>query len=319
MKFRTKMKILIALLFVGTLAGCGNRTMTVQERENLFEENDYTNWEQSEYHLRGMKLDYEYNVGLQLSLQHADHGTSAFTKKMKDTLGISVSDALYASTAFIGNISPVNIIGTFMGINSDSPSFGSDEYVAQLFYKNSMQVLASNYGLLSHKEHIRISDIQQLGQSPHHKVHLEAKSRLLARTQKLFDTMQSTHYSCQYTGYKPKTNSYSWATIMIQPMQQYSESIYCSNGNKGFTFLSKVLVLLDGNDSINFVETLSSVAPRNVTFDSLDQVMNKLFDNSWTTKLTTNKDAPGLDRRLVISSKNQEKDWIEEYPKGSIY
>lgn len=304
-----------ALLVTLVCTGCATHR-SLDDKWSVYEKNDYQGWEQSDAYFSRMKAMYEGFVPARLALTYQNQGKSDFQNQVEDTLGIDVTDGLYVSTAFIGDITATNVIGTILGTNSNAPNFGSHDRVAIITQRSALKRMGQNS--LFYVSSIDSAELpkQSKAQSAHHELHLQAKELFIGSLERASNKLNKEGFSCVPKGYDAANDDHFRSEIVLKPLDQYRATYVCSDSDSSFDlFLESMVLKGESNYEIVQVLTLTNLPQLELFSDDL------LFESSdWQSMMSTCRTCDdNLDRTVVLRSKSQDEDWTEKYEKGTIY
>jgi hypothetical protein len=314
----------LSLLFAGVsaLTGCASQPLTMEQRENKFEKPDYTNWVGDEDKQERLSARSKGSLAANLALEYDKVGLEGFNQRLSEN-GVKVHDIIYFQASMIGNITPVNIIGSLLAATSSGPSFGSSDYEGQFIYHNNLVLLSKNFAVLASEKTINPADLNNGGLTDDHKVHLYSKEALL-KERSLIKYLAEQDYDCEYKDIKPEGN-YAQAWIKIQPLDTYNEVLYCNKGDNKLSVQTRVFPVKneDGSYTVRSVAEITGQPSHNhvITSGELHAMILNYYvnDPQWDAMLTSARDIPDLDREVIILSKHQDLPWKEQYAKWSIY
>jgi hypothetical protein len=323
MKASSVKTLLISVMVMGVmnLTGCSSTPMTQVEKENLYEEADYTNWKGSEEKQERIQARLNGEIMSNLATEYDKEGLIAFQQRLKKS-GIQAHSLVYFGSSVITNWSPTNVIGSLLGATSNGPSFGSVEYETQIIRNINLNSMALNSAALTQNITVNPELLDNNGLSPDHKVHIYAKARLLAQRE-YYESLTAMGFTCLHIQLDEKTHNYAGARVFIRPLDTYEDSMTCKQDADTLFIVSQVFPIKEDNGTYTIRGTIRTVMakaspmPSTELFSSLNAYFDK--SNLWDTLFTTARDLPDLDRKVVIKSKHQNEPWVEQYAKHSIY
>ena len=313
MKNRT-LTTIAALSLTVLLQGCA-KIHTVQGKSDYFEEDDYSGWEKSDWYFEQMEAELQGNVMYQLPLQYSRDGRLGYVKQ-ENTLGHDVSDAVYVSTIFASPITPVNVIGTLLGVNNDSPDFGSPEARALMNQNKTLAYLSGNS--ISYVAEFEETELPQVsgGLSKHHALHLAMKERFLQVRHFIANEIPKAGATCQFMRYNESEQSFERSPITINPLSQYLEGYDCKTAYGTFQLESEMYAVRGGSGyKVIYGLTLYNM-PKLTAINSELLYQSSLWQSMMKACRTCD---PKMDRVVEIKAKSQDKIWLEKYQKGTIY
>ncbi|WP_224067867.1 hypothetical protein [Vibrio penaeicida] len=318
----TIFKSILLLGFV-LIQGCANKSnepVTLAQKYERFEEEDYTDWEQDEIYFEKMQSQQLGSIASHLILSFDETGEPFSDVYIEDTLGFKTHEKVYLASTFFTSFTNLGL-ASLLVMNNDSPSWGSPEYRAQLNYRRDTQNMSANSHFFS-----SIYSMEELEpyqgiepKSAHHEIHLKTKTAFLNGLNGTIEALSQQGIECLPADYDPieDGDNYSASRVFVRPLSQYEAGYHCSIDGDEYLLGMTSLVIKNAEGDYRVVSLLNLGKLADIyQIDSMAIMEATDWQGTMSTCRTCDEK---YDRVVRISSKNQAKDWYKEFAKGSIY
>lgn len=313
-------RTIITVLAFAFIQGCASQPETLSQVYDRFEEEDYTNWEKDVAYIERMEAEYHGSLAAHLINSYDEYGKPLDGEYIENTLGFKTHEKAFIVASLFTPLTKLSI-ASLLAMNSDSPSFGSPEYATQYVYRRNVTQMSDNTHFFSTS--LDPTDLptyqNTVPQSKHHELHLKAKYAFKTGLDSALNEFRKQGVDCTVKGYNPDKHgsNYAYSRVQIKPMQQYETVYNCNTKGKNHIVIMSTYIVRNNKNGHKIINALS--------FSHLDDIKNinpqPVIDQPlWGGTMSTCKTcSPDLDRLVRISSNNQDKDWVKEFEKGSLY
>lgn len=286
----------------------------------MFEEEEYTEWEQDEIYFEVMQSVQLGDIASHLILSFDETGEPFSDAYIEDTLGYKTHEKVYLASTFFTSFTNLSL-ASLLVMNNNSPTWGSPEYRAQLNYRRNTRYMSSNSHFFS-----SIYSMEELEpyqsiepKSEHHEIHLKTKSAFLNGLNGTIEALSKQGIHCLPADYDPieDGDNYTSSRIFVRPLSQYEAGYHCSVDGEEHLLGMTSLVIKNVHDDYKVVSFL--YIGNLVDINQIDS-MAIMEATDWQGTMSTCRTCgEEYDRIVRISSKNQETEWVEKFDKGTIY
>lgn len=314
--FRT----LITVLVFALMSGCASEPKTLTQVIDRFEEEDYTNWEKDVAYIKRMEAKYRGSLSSHLINSYDEYGEPLDSEYIENTLGYKTHEKINIVASMFTPLTKLSMASLF-AMNSDSPSFGSPEYATQIVYKRTVIQMSDNTHFFSGTfDPNQLPTYQNVvAQSKHHELHLKAKHAFIIGVGSAVNEFSKQGVNCSIRGHDPEKdgNNYVGSMVYVTPMQQYEMAYDCYTNGKNHILIMTTYIVRDAQDGFKIINAMSVSHLQNIEIINPRPIIDLPL---WSGTMSTCKTcSPDLDRVVKISTNNQDKEWVKEFEKGSIY
>ncbi len=312
-------RTIITVLAFAFMQGCASQPKSLSQVYDRFEEEDYTNWEKDVAYIEKMEAEYHGNLAAHLINSYDEYGQPLDSEYIENTLGFEVYEKAFIVASLFTPLTKLSI-ASLLAMNSDSPSFGSPEYATQIYYRRDVNQMSQNTHFFSSSFNPDELDTYKgiTPKSKHHEIHLKTKEAFLTGLNSAINALSKQGIKCSPLGYNSEKHgsNYAYSRILIHPLRQYEASYLCfTDGEENYINMNTFAVR-DKNE-YRIVSRLSMGDFKSLErVDPIAIIENTVWQGTMSTCRTCDL---RLDRVVKITSKNQDKEWVKEFEKGSLY